>query len=139
MQIPSEMIEAINSLENEDMRNFAYICINHIPPYFWLVPASSTGKYHPQFALGNGGLVRHTCALVRIMNHTFNIKCMNNWTSRERDCLRIAGIMHDTRKSGSQEDYMNNKFTKHEHPLLAAKVIISCFLKEFMLVFLANR
>jgi hypothetical protein len=99
------------------------MCIDTIPTYFWTVPASSTGKYHPNFALGNGGLLRHTCALVRIMNHTFDVKCMNNWTSRERDCLRIAGLMHDTRKSGSQEDYEKNKYTKHEHPILAAEVV----------------
>lgn len=123
MRIPQEMIDVINTIENEDMRNFVYMCVDVIPPYFWKVPASSTGKYHPTYALGDGGLLRHTCALVRIMNHIFDIECMNNFTSRERDILRIAGIMHDTRKSGSQEDYEKNKYTKHEHPLLAAKVI----------------
>ena len=39
--------------------------------------------------------------------------------------LRIAGMMHDSRKSGSQEDFENNKYTKFDHPLLAAEVIRS--------------
>jgi len=45
------------------------------------------------------------------------------FTSRERDCLRIAGMMHDTRKSGDQKDYEHNKYTKFDHPLQAAAVI----------------
>ena len=40
--------------------------IELLPDYFFEIPASSTGKYHPSFALGEGGLVRHTKAAVRI-------------------------------------------------------------------------
>ena len=29
------------------------------PDYFWTCPCSTTGKHHPQYALGVGGLVRH--------------------------------------------------------------------------------
>ena len=36
------------------------IMIELLPDYFFNVPASSTGKYHPEFSLGDGGLVRHT-------------------------------------------------------------------------------
>ena len=35
-----------------------------VPDYFYDVPASSTGKYHPWYSLGYGGLVRHTKAVV---------------------------------------------------------------------------
>lgn len=65
--------------------------------------------------------MRHTIALVRILNYMF--ESGDEFTTRERDCLRIAGIMHDTRKSGSQEEYNENHSTKHEHPLLAAEVV----------------
>ena len=33
--------------------------------------------------------------------------------------------MHDTRKSGTQEEYEKNKQTKFDHPIQAAKVIMS--------------
>ena len=115
--------EILNSIENDDMKKYAELCLDIIPPYVLKVPASSTGKYHPQYALGEGGLARHTCAVVRFLNHTFDIECMNKWTSRERDILRIAGMMHDSYKSGSQVEYEQNKYTKHEHPLLAANAI----------------
>ena len=42
------------------------ILIGLLPDYFFRVAASSTGKYHPAFSLGEGGLLRHTKAAVRI-------------------------------------------------------------------------
>ena len=116
----------LDTFENEDIKNFAVECIETIPTYFYDVGASSTGKYHPQYALGDLGLARHTCALVRFLNHILTIDCYrNDFTSRERDLLRVAGIMHDSRKSGSDEDYAKNKFTKFNHPILAADEIRS--------------
>lgn len=123
--------EYLESLENEDMKIFAKELLNTIPEYWYSVPASSTGKYHPQYALGDGGLMRHSIAVLRFVNHIFATNIFN-FSSRERDILRIAAIMHDTRKSGSQEDYKNNKYTRFEHPLLAAEVIRSYKSKGFI-------
>ena len=112
------------TFENEDIKIFAQQCIDTIPTYFWTVPASSSKKYHGAAYVTEGGLARHTLALCRIMNHLFSIDCVKNqYTSRERDLLRIAGLMHDTRKSGSQEDYEKSKYTKFDHPLLASNEI----------------
>ena len=98
-----------------------------IPKYFWEVPASSSFKYHPRYAVTVPlGLAKHTVALVRILNHMFGVESVaNQFTSRERDLLRIAGLMHDTRKSGTQEEYQRNKWTKFDHPLQAAAVVRS--------------
>lgn len=114
----------LDTFENEDIKNFAERCIDAIPLYFWHVGASSTGKYHPSYALGELGLARHTCALVRFLNYMLSIDCVkNDFTSRERDLMRVAGIMHDSMKSGTDEDYASNKYTKFEHPILAANNI----------------
>lgn len=114
----------LNTIENEDIRYFAEQCIETIPNYFWWVGASSTGKYHPQYALGELGLARHTCALVRFLNYILNVDCFGNkFTSREKDLMRVAGMMHDTRKSGDDEAYAKNKYTKFDHPLLAANEV----------------
>lgn len=118
--------EIINKIENDDIKQFAEELLTTIPEYFYHAPASSTGKYHPAYALGDGGLARHTLALVRFLNYTFEIDCMgSSWTSREKDLMRVAGMMHDTRKSGSQQDYEANKYTRFDHPLLAAAVVKS--------------
>ena len=96
-----------------------------IPKYFWEVPASSSFKYHPRYAVTVPlGLAKHTVALVRILNHMFGVESVaSQFTSRERDLLRVAGLMHDTRKSGTQEEYQRSKWTKFDHPILAAEVI----------------
>ena len=116
----------IDTFENEDIKQFAENCIDSIPEYFWHVGASSTGKYHPSYALGELGLARHTCALVRFLNHMLSIDCIkNDFSSRERDLMRVAGVMHDSMKSGTDEDYARSKYTKFDHPILAANKIRS--------------
>lgn len=116
----------LNTIENQDIRYFAEQCIETILDYFWEVGASSTGKYHPQYALGDLGLARHTCALVRFLNHILNVDCFGDrFTSREKDLMRVAGMMHDTRKSGDDEAYKKSKYTKFDHPLLAANEVRS--------------
>ena len=125
MNSKSSIFDSIlNTIESEDIRKFAERCIETIPDYFWNVGASSTGKYHPQYALGDLGLARHTCALVRFLNHIFAVDCFGkNFTQREKDLMRVAGMMHDSRKSGNDDDFTKNKYTKFDHPLLAANVI----------------
>lgn len=116
--------EILSTFENEDIKEFAEKCIDTAPAYWHSVAASSTGKYHPVYALGDGGLVRHTLALVRILNHMFGVESIaNQFTSRERDLLRAAGIAHDMMKSGTQEDYEKSKYTRFDHPLLAARMV----------------
>ena len=124
----NEKAKIFNSLletfENEDIKTFTKRCIMTFPSYFYLVGASSTAKYHAAYALGELGLARHTCAVVRFLNHIFSIDCYkNDYTSRERDLLRLAGIMHDSRKSGDDKDYRISKYTRFNHPLLAAQVV----------------
>lgn len=120
--------EALNSIENDDIKKFAEEVIKAIPNYFYNIPASSSMKYHPAYACEIPlGLYKHTLAVVKIINHLFEIKFITDiWDSRERDLLRVAAIMHDSFKSGTQTDYEHNKHTKHEHPLLAAETIRQC-------------
>lgn len=117
--------EILDSIENEDIKEFAKKkCIPTVEDYFWVVPASSTRKYHPDYACTEGGLAKHTVALVRFLNHMFGVESITSqFTSRERDLLRVAGMMHDTRKSGTQKDYERSKWTRFDHPLQAAAVI----------------
>ena len=118
------ILNELDLIKSERIQNACVKIVNLLPEYWFTVAAASTGKYHPEYALGDGGLGRHTVAVVRFLNHFFEIECIRNqFTSRERDLLRVAGLMHDSRKSGSQEDYEKNKYTKFDHPLLAANVI----------------
>jgi uncharacterized protein (DUF3820 family) len=114
------------TIANEDIREFAKVLVDGLPNYIWEVGASSTGKYHPAYSLGVGGLMRHQIAVVRFLNYFFELEQYNTkFTSREMDLMRVAGLVHDGRKSGEQTDYERSKFTKFDHPLQMANVIRS--------------
>lgn len=110
-------------ISDNNKREFCEICLNGLPSYFWVVPASSTGKYHPSYSLGEGGLVRHIKGAVRIAVELFNCNSCFNFTKEEQDNIIISLLLHDGFKSGSQDDYNNSKYTKHEHPLLASAYV----------------
>ena len=117
--------EILNTFENDDIRKFVEHCIENAPPYWKIVQASSSGKYHPQYALGESGLLRHTIAVVKFLNFMFEVESIaTQFTSRERDLLRVSAIVHDMWKSGSQEEYEKSKWTRFDHPLIAANHIL---------------
>ncbi len=112
------------TIANEDIREFARVLVDGLPDYIWHVGASSTGKYHPAYSLGEGGLMRHQIAVVRFLNYFFELDQYSvPFGSRKMDLMRVAGLVHDGRKSGEQADYERSKFTKFDHPLQMANVI----------------
>lgn len=123
----NQMITPIlNTIVNDDIKEFARVLVEGLPDYIWHVGASSTGKYHPAYSLGEGGLMRHQIAVVRFLNYFFELEQYNTkFTTREMDLMRVAGLVHDGRKSGEQSDYERSKFTKFDHPIQMANVIRS--------------
>ena len=110
----------ISYIKNKNYIESFKTLIDLIPDYFFEVPASSTGKYHPKFSLGDGGLLRHTKAAVKIAYELLNDPCIGNkYTSDEKDLMLIALTMHDSVKSGIPKE----EYTRFDHPLLAAKLI----------------
>lgn len=94
--------------------------IELLPDYFFMIPASSTGKYHPSFALGEGGLVRHTKAAVRFAKELLDNECIGNvFNSDEKDMIIMALIMHDGCKSG----LIKGEYTVANHPSIVASLI----------------
>lgn len=133
------------------LRQFTEHMLRTIPEYFYRIPASSSGKYHPTYGLGEGGLVRHTKAAVRIF-HELCEAGIDEWYmnrdsnsadvfSKEKfdDEIIVALLLHDSCKMGAGEidadelradremaattgEYKYH--TIHEHPLVAAGKII---------------
>ncbi|MEG2322343.1 MAG: HD domain-containing protein [Bacilli bacterium] len=107
-------------LSNEDYQKDIKELLNLLPDYFYEVPASSTGKYHPTYALNAGGLVRHTKAAVRIAYELLqNASVGYSFTNEEKDLILMALLLHDGLKSGM----VKSEYTKFEHPLLVSKFI----------------
>ena len=108
--------ELANKIKDEQTRNNVLLALDSLPEYFWTIPASSTGKYHPSFSLGDGGLVRHTKFAVEVALELFNI---SDFTSEEEDCIISALLLHDGLKCGN-----NGKHTDKSHPILMREFLL---------------
>lgn len=84
-----------------------------IPEYFYTVPASSTGKYHPSFDHGEGGLLRHTQMTCEIL---MEFQRMDEYKHLNFFDMMVACILHDTFKNG----YVDNGRTVSAHAGIAA-------------------
>lgn len=84
-----------------------------VPEYFWIIPASSSGKYHPKFDSGDGGLVRHTQMTCEIAKEMFRLDKYKNCDPLP---IMFALIIHDTFKSG----HTDTGKTTYSHQSIAA-------------------
>lgn len=111
--------QELNYINNDKIRESAEVLIEMIPEYFFHEAASSTGKYHPEFSQGEGGLLRHTKAAVKIADALLkNNTTGGHFTSDEKDLIILSLILHDSVKRGNDE-----KYTRFDHPLLASKLV----------------
>lgn len=107
----------LDYIKNERIKNSAQILIDLLPDYFFEVSTSSTGKYHPAFSNGEGGLVRHTKAAVRIAHELLENKSVNNYTDDQKDLIILSLLLHDGIKHG----FVKEQYVRYDHPLLASK------------------
>ena len=117
------MVKEIETISDKQIKEFALYLLENIPSYFFVVPASSSGKYHPIVDLGEGGLVRHSIAVKRMLEHIMVVQG-SDYTQKQKDLLIVAALFHDSCKSGMESDYLENKHTKLLHPIYAANNVI---------------
>ncbi len=112
--------QEVNFIKDDRLASSLRKLILLLPDYFFEVPATSTGKYHPSFAQGDGGLVRHTKVAVRIAYELLqNPLIGGKYTDNEKDLMLIALVIHDGIKSGMPKE----KYTRVDHPLLSGKFL----------------
>ena len=110
----------LSYIADPEIKEFCEQLLAEADDYFFSVPASSSGKYHPSFALGNGGLVRHTKAVAYFTNEIIRPELeFETLTRRDADLLITAAIAHDIKKQGDGSD----GHTVKEHPQLASAYI----------------
>lgn len=113
-----EYFECVLSLiQNKDIKDLCQLLLENADEYFFIEPASSSGKYHPKYAHGEGGLARHSMAVALIMHEILETECYN-FTDREKDLLITAAIVHDIKKYGN-----GRKYVVRTHPELAVEYI----------------
>lgn len=112
----------LDTIQNEDIKQFCKSYLNDTPDWFFEVPASSSGKYHPSYSLGVGGLQRHTISATIFLNYLLSLEqYYSQFTDREMDLMRVAILLHDSRKQGENE---SKKHTVFEHPLYGAQAVM---------------
>lgn len=121
-------------IKDKNIRRFAIEMISILPDYFFVIPASSTGKYHPEYSLGEGGLVRHTKSAVLFAKTLLDLEMFDKqwngdsqipWTVKftdtEKDIIITSLLLHDGVKHGLGE----SKYTVATHPTEMVKFIKS--------------
>ena len=107
-------------IKNPKYRENLKKLVEMLPDYFFKVAASSTGKYHPSFTLGDAGLVRYSKAAFRIGFELLNNNTIGNvFNESEKDLMLCGLLVHDGLKHGLVE----SKYTVFEHPILMADFI----------------
>lgn len=120
----------IQNIENKHLRDFVRFFFDEkVGAWFFESGASSSGKYHPEFAKGHGGLVRHTRAVAWVCEQ---LLCMNSYAymkTEYKDYARVACLLHDTRKYGYGDT--ENKDCYKKHGMLAAEAVAAAWLSFF--------
>ena len=111
----------LSYIKDDIIRLSTIYLLNNLPDYFYIIPSSSSGKYHPEYALGVGGLVRHTKAAVRIAIELFRDNVFNTFEFSEHshDLIIMALLLHDGFKQGK----VASNHTSFDHPLIAANFV----------------
>lgn len=103
----------INLIVNEDLRMAVKSYMEEATPdYFWTDGASSSGKYHPAFSQGMGGLVRHTKAVVMFAEELLRMSSYSYMREEYKDYVIAACLVHDTAKYGVKE-YDKAEYKNH--------------------------
>lgn len=108
-------------IKDERVKKACLEMIKILPDYFFEVQAASTGKYHPEYAAGEGGLLRHTKAAVRIAYELLGDACIGDkYKPIEKDLMLMGLILHDGLKHGMEK----SQYSVFDHPLLIADYIM---------------
>lgn len=88
-------------IKDQEILSLTEKLIRHFPEPFWIMPASSTGKYHSPSSSGRGGLVNHTRQVFWIAKTMLDTKLY----SVNHDVVLAACLLHDGWKYGNSSQY----------------------------------
>ena len=112
----------IKQIDSIDLQDFVrWYFDERVGKWFWKSGASASGKHHPQFAQGEGGLVRHTRAVAMVCEELLRMSTYAYMRAEYKDYARIACLLHDTCKYGTADE--EDKDCYKDHGALAATSI----------------
>jgi len=110
---------AANNFETDNIKNYFLDMCEEIPDYIFLIPASTSMKYHNATQCQKFGQLYHEYMFASIMEHRLRLKSNREKypTPEIRDCMRCVPFFHDAIKCGLN----GSKYTVQDHPMLAAE------------------
>ena len=105
-------------IQNKELHNILQNTVYNIPGYFYIIPSSSSGKYHPADELSDGGLLLHTLKTVKVAEV---LAPMYSLTDYELELCKVALLLHDSCKSGKVTNCGHTEFL---HPIFAAELVV---------------
>ena len=120
MNREEQFLDELEYIRDPELSEALLKIIDLLPDYWLTEAASSTGKYHPEYALGEAGLLRHSKAAMRIGYELLtNPSIGEKYTEREKDLMLMSLLVHDGLKLGLPQE----KYTRFDHPILMANFI----------------
>ena len=121
-RIEERFSDCLSLIKDDKLRDILKLILDEYLPNYWFeVGASSTGKYHPNYAAGEGGLMRHSKAAMFIGNEILNNPLFgDNFSSYQKDLLLMSLLIHD----GLKYNFEKEKYTNFAHPVLMSKFIM---------------
>ena len=91
MEKAEQFEKEIALIQDEALQRFVRYYLNDwTPDIFWTTGASASGKFHPDFAKGEGGLVRNTKAVVMICDEIMRMSQWAYMTASRNDISIMA-------------------------------------------------
>lgn len=119
----------IEFIKSKHLQKIVINALDVSPECIQYIPASSTGKYHPEYSLGYGGLVRHIKATVGFAYALIEAGVLEGMLKAEEsrnayddyieDAVYVSLILHDCMKAKDDDETHRTQF---DHPLLAARL-----------------
>lgn len=104
----------LSLIKDEELREaVSNFLEEQVPDYFYEIGASSSGKYHPKFSQGVGGLVRHTKAVVMFAEELLRMSSYAYMKEEYKDYVIAACIVHDTYKYGNKKEIDTTEYMNH--------------------------
>jgi len=120
---PEYFDDLVEEIKDEGLRKVTQDVVAMLPKWFWIEPASMSGRYHPPDSNGRGGNARHSkkvAIIARDLGRTHDL---------DPDILIVAGLLHDCAKRGVEDEAEpgNNGPSFKDHGRIGAEWLLELF------------
>jgi len=116
------LLPEVDAIHNDEIRECTIrTFLKGCPPYFWVEPTSSSGKYHSPDERGKYGNLLHTKRVfARYVNLSESLYEAGEISGVERESGKAAALLHDMMKYGWPSEFAGH--TVNNHDIIGAAV-----------------